>query len=242
MRRGFCVVLTVLGLGVSPALAQSESDFVAAFNGAWQTLDPSLSDGGACRIELRATTAEAGRYALDSDRCRGALAGVARWGIIDQQLGLLSAEGAVLARLGGNQTRMSGDLAGGKTVVFERLASRAAAAPTQTATDASCVYYGYTASCARSEDRQVPVATGVDETARVAVLVDLNAREEARPDASVLATIPAGTCVVVDECTTASDGNWCRAKVSSFTGWIRQQAVRANRWPVLTFAPRCTAR
>jgi hypothetical protein len=242
MNRVFALSVVVWVLGLSPALAQSESDFVAAFNGAWQTLDPALSDEGACRVALSTTAAEPGRYMLEATHCGGALVGVSRWGIIDQQLGLLGANDAVLARLGGNQTRMSGDLTGGKTVVFEKVAPDAAPASAQAAADAPCVYYGYTASCARAEDRQTPMQSGVDETARVAVLVDLNAREAARPDASVLATIPAGTCVVVDQCTTASDGNWCRAKVSNFSGWIRQQAVRANRWPVLTFAPRCIAR
>lgn len=242
MKRVITSSVVVLVSSLSPALAQSESDFVAAFNGTWQTLDPALSDAGACRVALSAATDAPGRYTLEATHCRGALAGVSRWGIIDQQLGLLGANDAVLARLGGNQTRMSGDLAGGKTVVFEKVVPGAAPVPSQASADAPCVYYGYTASCARSEDRQVPMQSGVDETARVAVLVDLNARDAARPDASVLATIPAGTCVVVDQCTTASDGNWCRAKVSSFSGWIRQQAVRANRWPVLTFAPRCSSR
>lgn len=239
LRRLLSASALILLSGAPAALAQSEADFVAAFQGRWQTLDPVLSDGGACRIELRTTATEPGRYGIEANRCRGQLATVARWGIIDQQLGLLGEDGQLVARLGGNQSRMSGDLTDGKTVVFERVAPDVAETSAQPAPEAPCVYYGYTASCARAEDRQAPMGTSIDETARVAVLVNLNAREEARPDASVLATIPAGTCVVVDQCTTASDGNWCRAKVSSFYGWIRQQAVRAQRWPVLTYAPRC---
>lgn len=232
-----------LAMGAAaPAFAQSESDFVAAFAGEWQTLEPALSEGGACRVTLRDSADGEGRYALEAERCAGALAGVRQWGIVDNQLGLVGADGAILARLGGNQTRMSGDLAAGGSVVFERLASNSAGAAAAVSVGDGCVYYGYTASCARAEDRQVPVRTGVDSTARAAVLVALNARAEARPDAPVVATIPAGTCVVVDECTTASDGNWCRATVSSFSGWIRQQAMRADRWPVLTYAPTCSGR
>jgi hypothetical protein len=222
--------------------AQSESDFVAAFAGEWQTLDPALSSGGACRVGLQATPREGG-YALSVAKCGGKLATLDRWGIVDNQLGLIAANGTVLARLGGNQTRMSGDLTDGGAVVFERLPATAAEASTNVvpSSDSTCVYYGYTATCARAEDRQAPLRTGVDDTARAAVLVSLNARSEARPDAPVIATIPAGTCVVVDQCTSASDGNWCRATVSSFSGWIRQQAVRASRWPVLTYAPGCSA-
>lgn len=233
-------LLIALAAAATPAAAQSEADFVAAFAGDWQTLDPAVSSGGACRVTLDAT-GENGRYALSAERCGGALAQLSRWGIADNQLALFGAQDAVLARLGGNQNRMSGDLAAGGSVVFERLAAGASGPAPEVAGDAACVYYGYTASCARPEDRQMPVRTGVDETARASVLVALNARTEARPDADVVATIPAGTCVVVDQCTAASDGNWCQASVSNFSGWIRQQAVRADRWPVLTYAPGCAS-
>lgn len=224
-----------------PAFAQSESDFVNAFAGKWQTLDPAVSAGGACQVTLQAAQS-AGAYQLESAHCGGSLSKVATWKIIDNQLNLLGGDGVVLARLGGNQNRVSGQLATGGSVVLERMAPEAVASPASApAGRDGCVFYGYTASCAPSEARQPPVPSGSDAKARASVLVQLNARSEARPDAPVVATIPQGTCVVIDQCTTASDGNWCRAQVSNFSGWIRQQAVRGNRWPTLTYAPGCTS-
>ena len=225
----------------APAWAQSESDFVRAFAGEWQTLDPALSKDGACRVTLEAASNAAG-HQVQASHCTGALSDLSNWKIVDNQLGLIGADGSVLARLGGNQTRVSGSLAKGGTLVLERLApGTAATAAAVTSNPNTCVFYGYTASCAPAEARQTPVPSGSDEKARASVLVQLNARAEARPDAPVVATIPAGTCVVIDQCTTASDGNWCKASVSNFSGWIRQQAIRGNRWPVLTYAPGCSA-
>lgn len=224
-----------------PAFAQSESDFVNAFAGKWQTLDPALSAGGACQVTLQ-TTPNGSSYQLEASHCGGSLSKLSTWKIVDNQLGLLGADGSVLARLGGNQNRVSGQLVPGGSVVLERMAPEAVASATAVpAGRDGCVFYGYTASCAQSEARQSPVPSGSDGKARASVLVQLNARSEARPDAPVVATIPPGTCVVIDQCTTASDGNWCRAAVSNFSGWIRQQAMRGNRWPVLTYAPGCTS-
>lgn len=241
IRLSICAAAALVTALAAPAAAQSEADFVRAFSGDWQTLDPALSAGGSCRLSLRADPVEKG-YRLEATRCGGALAEVERWGIVDNQLGLIGGGDDVLARLGGNQNRMSGELAAGGTVVFERLPAEAARSAASATANDGCVYYGYTASCASAADKEAPLRKGVDETARAAVLVALNARGEARPDAPVVATIPANTCVVVQECTTASDGNWCRATVSNFTGWIRQQAVRADRWPVLTYKPGCSER
>ncbi|HEV7417624.1 SH3 domain-containing protein [Tianweitania sediminis] len=221
-----------------PAAAQTEADFVAAFAGDWQTLDPAYSDGGACRISLEPSKT-ADRYALTADHCGGTFSTLQGWGIVDNQLGLIGADNAILARLGGNQTRMSGDVTGGGNVVFERLPANAQTAANGPALAADCLYYGYTASCSLPADRERPTPAGAEQAAKASVLVRLNARSEARPDAPIVATIPANTCVVIEECTTASDGNWCRAKVSTYTAWIRQQAVRSNRWPVLTYAPGC---
>lgn len=230
-------ILTLAG----PAFAQSESDFVRAFAGQWQTLDPALSVGGACQITLEPTQGAEG-YQLQDTRCGGSLANVSAWKIINGQLAFLGDKGDVLARLGGNQNRVSGQLASNEPVVFERVAPGAAsAAAAVPAGREGCVFYGYTASCAPSAARQPPVASGSDEKARASVLVQLNVRSEARPDAPVVATIPAGTCVMINQCTTASDGNWCRAEVSNFSGWIRQQAMRGNRWPVLTYTSGCTS-
>lgn len=221
-----------------PVSAQSEADFVAAFSGKWQSLDPAISSGSACRLTL-ATARNGKTYQLSAEGCGGVLSTAAGWGIFDEQLGLADASGTVLARLGGNQTRMSGQTASGATIIFERAASDTVAISTGPIADSECVYFGYTASCASRQDREMPVVSGSQDMGHVAVLVRLNARAEARPDAPVQATIPAGTCVVVDQCTKATDGNWCRAKISNFTGWIRQETVRQGRWPVLAYAPGC---
>ncbi|WP_152048372.1 SH3 domain-containing protein [Aureimonas psammosilenae] len=232
----------VVGCLAMPALAQSESDFVRAFSGDWQTLDPAFADGGACRVTL-GRDAKGQGYSLSSAHCGGAMNDLESWRIVENQLGLVSRTGDVVARLGGNQNRISGDTADKLPVVFERLAAAApAAAPADAApvrTAQSCIYIGYTATCATPADLASPKETTEGANASAGVLVRLNARAEARPDAAIVATIPAGTCVQVDRCTTASDGLWCRAKVSTFEGWIRQRAVRDGRWPVLTFAAGC---
>lgn len=223
------------------ALAQSETAFVAAFSGTWQTLEPAFSGDGACRIVL-SNARDNDQYALETSNCTGQMASIQGWAIVDNQLGLLGPERAVIARLGGNQNRMSGQTTSGSMVVFERVseeaeAAAAVASPSQTM---GCVFYGYTATCASPDDLVRPTDVAGDEDKPMAeVLVRLNARAEARPDASIVATIPANTCVVIDECTTASDGNWCKARISDVSGWIRQQAVRQNRWPIVTYTGTC---
>ena len=104
----------------APASAQSEADFVNAFAGKWQTLDPDFTDGGACRVGLNDVPV-GNRYGLTAKNCGGLMAGLRTWGIVDNQLALLGSEGSVLARLGGNQNRVSGQAANGTTVIFERV-------------------------------------------------------------------------------------------------------------------------
>ena len=219
-----------------PAKAQSEADFVNAFAGTWQTLDPDYTDGGACRVGLNDVPV-GNRYGLTTKNCGGLMAGLRGWGIDDNQLALADGQGAVVARLGGNQNRVSGQTADGATVIFERIPD-GSDAPASDVVASDCTYFGYTSSCAKESDFARPAAEPDREmTARV--LVKLNARAEARPDAEVLASIPAGTCVRVSECTTASDGDWCRATIADTTGWIRQRAMRQDRWPVLTYTAGC---
>lgn len=236
----WCVALSSVAGWSGSALAQSETAFVAAFSGTWQTLDPAFSGDGACRIVLSGTR-DNDQYALESSNCAGPMASLQGWAIVDNQLGLLGPDRAVIARLGGNQNRMSGQTASGSTVVFERITEEAAAAPAVVSASQTtgCVFYGYTATCATPDDLARPTAASEDVKPMAEVLVRLNARSEARPDASVVATIPPNTCVVIDECTTASDGNWCKARISDVSGWIRQQTVRQNRWPIVTYTGKC---
>ncbi|MEE2951284.1 MAG: SH3 domain-containing protein [Pseudomonadota bacterium] len=223
---------------IPSANAQSEADFIQAFAGTWQTLDPNFTQDGACRVVLNEVPLS-GRYGLTAQNCSGLMSQLTGWGIVANQLGLIGANGAVIARLGGNQNRVSGQTANGRTVIFERIPD-GSNAPASDVPPTECTYFGYTASCAEDGDFQRPTAEeGAAMTAKV--LVKLNARSEARPNADILASIPQGTCVRVAECTTASDGNWCRAKIGDTMGWIRQRALRLDRWPVLTYTTGCNA-
>jgi SH3-like domain-containing protein len=75
--------------------------------------------------------------------------------------------------------------------------------------------------------------------ARINVLVNLNARVEARDGAGILGVVPANTCIVADVCQEASDGVWCRARFGEDFGWLKKVALRQERWPVLTFTNQC---
>ncbi|MCK5931370.1 MAG: AprI/Inh family metalloprotease inhibitor [Fulvimarina manganoxydans] len=223
-------------ISAAPVGAQTMADFVRAFSGTWQTLDPDFTDGGACRVGLNDVPV-GNRFGLTTQNCGGLMAGLRVWGIDDNQLALVDDQGAVVARLGGNQNRVSGQTSNGETVIFERV-PEGSNAPASDVVESDCTYFGYTSSCAKEADFARPSAEPDREmTARV--LVKLNARAEARPDAEIRASIPAGTCVRVSECTTASDGDWCRATIADTTGWIRQRAMRRDRWPVLTYTAGC---
>ncbi|HHX89670.1 MAG TPA: hypothetical protein GX700_07850, partial [Paracoccus sp.] len=62
-----------------------------------------------------------------------------------------------------------------------------------------------------------------------------------RRDSAEIGTIPAGTCVRVDQCLNASDGLWCRAWFGETLGWLGKTALRQNEWPVVTYRAGCTA-
>lgn len=232
-------LVVLFTLNTQVAFAQSESDFVKAFAGRWQTLDPAFADKGACRLDLSAEK-KGNSYAVATEHCAADLADISLWAIMDNQLALLGPEMKVGARLGGNQNRMTGETARGTALVFERLpaTSSAAALPVKP-TPSGCVYYGYTATCVDANDMAAPKKSASDAVAKASTLVRLNARAEARPDAPIVATIPANTCVAVEQCSTASDGLWCKAKIANFVGWIPQKSVRSNKWNVLTFKNSC---
>lgn len=220
-----------------PGWSQDAQNFVNAFAGDWQILDKTFAEGpGACSLELSRETAPAGGYPVSIDGCKAEMALVKGWKIEDGQMSLLDDAQTVIARLGGNQRRMSGNSSGGMPIILERVGAGGAAATLQAATRASgCVYLGFTDQCAGAAAMSLPA----DAAPKVQVLVNLNIRSEARDDASVLGVVQANTCVATDLCVTASDGVWCRAKFGDQAGWLRKFALRQSRWPVVTFLNAC---
>lgn len=219
------------------AHAQTEQEFVDAFAGQWQVVDSHYAaETGPCRIELARGPATQGRYPLTLQACKAELSLVAGWGISNGQMSLFDAAGAVIARLGGNQRRMSGNSASGVPVILERAGAGGAATLLEAAKRASgCVYTGFTDKCAPEEQLSKPQG----DAPKVKVLVNLNIRAEARDDASIVGVVPVDSCVSTEVCVTATDGVWCRARFGGETGWLRKLALRQNRWPVVTFSNSC---
>ncbi len=217
------------------ALAAGEADFVKAFAGTWVTYDSTLSTAGACNVTLSETRAGS-VYGAQQQNCGGAFAGVRTWGIVDQQLALMDASGNPLVRLGGNQNRVTGQLVDGTAVVLDR--KEHAESVHRFWNSLNCVYYGYTARCADPAEAAPPALPGAD--AKVLVLVKLNARAEARPDAPVVTVLEPKACVAVKQCTTASEGLWCQISAGGKEAWISKHAVRLAQYPILTFVNGCS--
>lgn len=222
-------------LWAQTALAAQESDFVKAFAGVWVTYDAPLDAGGTCEITL-SQTAKGSLYEAKQAHCGGALAGVMAWGIVDQQLALMDATGKPIVRVGGNQNRVSGDLAGGGSIILERKDKAQSVHSLWAAL--GCVYYGYTSRCADSADSAPPSLQG--GSAKVLVLVKLNARTEARPDAPVVTVLQPNACVPVKQCTTASEGLWCKVSEDGKDAWISKHSVRLSQFPIVTFVNGCS--
>jgi hypothetical protein len=233
----FAVMLGLMG-NLTPASAQSQEQFIKAFSGKWQTLDTSYSNGSLCSVDLLSTK-QGAEYEISIQGCEGDITEIASWGIVENQLAMLDDAGAIRIRLGGNQNRMTGQTISGRAVIFERAGTAMSAVSAAAISDGACLYLGYTATCAEAGDLAdlTPPPGGGLLTAQV--LVNLNARAEARSDAPVVAVVQENTCVVVEQCLQASDGRWCKARLQNASAWIKQQVIRANRWPVLTFKGSC---
>lgn len=227
---------------LSPALAQSEADFIAAFAGKWKVFDDSFgAQGNKCELNLDKAGSN-GRYALQAANCGGEVASIAQWGIVESQLALLDSGGLVVVRLGGNQRRMTGTTISNKPIIFDRTDTDGLAQLLQAALKASgCYYLGFTDKCAPEAELANPLTANPEGDKKIKIVVNLNVRAEARDDASVVGVVPLGSCVAVDTCLTASDGVWCQAQFGSKVGWIRKVAIRQNRWPVVTFVNKCDA-
>lgn len=235
--RILAIFTTAFALWASEAVAQSEADFVKAFTGEWQIYDDAFaSNAQNCRLTLLGE-ADADRYKLENRSCTGELANVSRWGIADGQMVILAGTD-IVATLGGSQHRMSGTSKAGKPLILERVAAAAIVTPLQAAHKTSgCYYLGFTDRCSPESELIKPSAQ--DGNSRINVIVNLNARAEAREDADIIGVVPANSCVVADACITASDGVWCRAQFGDRSGWLRKLALRQNRWPVVTFVNQC---
>lgn len=221
----------------APALAQSQADFVAAFAGSWDALDPEFGSGGTCRVTLD-REAEAERYRVRTENCIADIANLATWNISNARLILYDGKGEAVAALGGNQSRVSGDALGRSTLILERSGTYAATATALT----GCTYLGYSASCASAAQMARPAGSrpGV-RPADATVLTRVNLRSEARPNATVVSVVPPLACVAVDHCVTASDGNWCRVQAGQAAGWVRQTNPRLGQWTVVSLTPGCGA-
>lgn len=219
------------------AHAQTEQEFINAFAGQWQVVDSHYAaENEPCRIDLGRGPAAEGRYPLTLQGCKAELSLVTGWGISDGQMSLFDAAGTVIARLGGNQRRMSGNSGSGAPVILERSGAGGTAALLEAARRASgCIYAGFTDKCAPQDQLSKPEG----DAPKVEVLVNLNIRAEARDDASIVGVVPANSCVSTELCVTATDGVWCRARFNNETGWLRKLALRQNRWPVVTFFNAC---
>lgn len=237
--RSLAIAFVVAG-STATAQAQSEAEFVAAFSGNWQVFEPAYSEGGAkCGLSLSKTGGD-GRYDLAKSNCAAELATVEKWGIVDQQLAFIDKGGLVVVRLGGNQRRMTGTTVAGKPIVFDRIGNDGLASQLEAAVKASgCYYLGFTDKCAPAGELENPLTANPEGDKRIQVVVNLNVRSEARPDAEAIGVVPGNSCVAVETCLTASDGVWCQARFGERNGWLRKSALRQNRWPVVTFVNKC---
>ena len=237
-----CLAVMVLSLGLAAsAQGQDRAALVAAFSGEWFVFETSIRSGeNPCEIELGATTTAEGRMPVNVGACAPPLADVTGWDIEGAQLVLYNAAGGRLAELGGNQQRITGvRLPAGDGLILERRAGdEASAALAKAIKRHRCFYLGYGTDCAETADLARPAfdaGTGAD----VSVLVQLAVRSQPRRDSVVLGTVPAESCLRVDQCLNASDGLWCRARFGETVGWLAKSAVRQEEWPVITYRTGC---
>jgi hypothetical protein len=223
------------------ALAQSREEFVKAFSGEWYVFDPDFHSGDqTCQISLE-TEAKGDRYVADVKNCDAALASVATWGILDNQLGLFASDGTPFAKLGGNQLRVTGEmLTNNIGLIFERAQGDGNNAQISAALSTyGCFFDGFSNQCTSKADLGKPdLAT--DAVPEVIVIVNLNIRSQPRRNAQSIGVVSKGTCVKINQCLVASDGVWCSAQFGEKTGWLSKTALRQNIWPVITFRDSCS--
>lgn len=245
---GFCTAILLCVSG--PVSAQTRTAYLEAFSGQWVVFDPTYSTSPApCSLELTAEIELKGvvdesqlRPTVAVHNCVAPLDAARAWDILDGQLALYSAENVLITRLGGDQSRVTGDLEGGfRSVVLERAAGGVGNGQFSKALRKHrCIYKGFSSECASKEELALPVfadAGGV--VASIGILVNLTVREHPRASARSVGTLSQGTCLKVNFCTTASDGIWCRARFGEASGWVTKTTLRQGEWPILTFSNIC---
>lgn len=245
MRMLGATLLMALGTGVllgsAPVVAQTEQEFVEVLIGDWEVYDDAYGvDGNNCRITLKDTKI-GDDYELAVESCNLEMGMISSWRITEGQLELVAGEG-VVAALGGNQFRMSGNSSIGAPVILDRVGETDAMDRLVEAYEASgCYYLGFTSTCVDEAQLGKPAVPADGSAISIGILVNLNARAEAREDADVIGVVPANSCIVADVCATASDGVWCRARFGDSSGWLKKLALRQDRWAVVTFVNQCQA-
>ncbi|MCY0094045.1 SH3 domain-containing protein [Hoeflea ulvae] len=232
---GLLVVLT------GSAFAQSSEEFVKAFSGEWYVFDPDFRNGDQpCQISLE-TEASGDRYVAAVKNCDAALASVATWGILENQLGLFAGDGTPFAKLGGNQLRVTGEtLSSNIGLIFERAQGDGNNAQISAALRTyGCFFDGFSNQCTSKADLGKP-ALATDAAPEVKVIVNLNIRSQPRRNAQSIGVVSKDTCVKINQCLSASDGVWCSAQFGDKTGWLSKTALRQDKWPVITFRNSCS--
>lgn len=229
----------------APATAQSRDQLVQAFSGSWFVFDPSFAAGGNCGLTLgAAVVSNDGQMSAATDNCAQAIGRTKSWSIEGGVLRLFDDTGSQLAELGGNQRRVTGlTMPEQSGVIIERASGDGFAQEIALAVqEHRCYYYGMTAECAPKEQLTVPSFSDIEGEllAPIETLGNLAVRAQPRRDAAMIGTVPANSCVRVNQCVTASDGMWCRAAFGERQGWLAKTALRQDTWPIVTFSNGCT--
>ncbi|MEQ6249447.1 hypothetical protein ABMC89_11210 [Sulfitobacter sp. HNIBRBA3233] len=226
---------TAAGLA-SSAFAQSEQEFIDAFSGEWYVFDPAQHDSAdPCALTLQSDRVN-DVLPVTTDGCAAPLELVDRWAIREGRI-ILSTPTAELAVMGGNQFRVTGELNETDTsLVIERAQGDGSSAQIAAALRKhKCYFVGFTQQCAVASDLKIPAVNAEEGFATIETLATINARAQPRRDAASVGNIAQGTRVRVNQCLTASDGPWCRARVGETSVWLAMTALRQDEWPVVTY-------
>lgn len=235
------VLKSLIGFSIllgSQLYAQTEEQLVEIFSGDWIVVDSRFSsDGAPCKIRFEdGDMDQTGWRSIGiGSNCTGTMLPQSFWKVENDKIALRGSDGNRYAELGGEPTRLSGEIAGEPdAIVLERIDGSGIKAELIGAIARyKCYFLGYTDVCATATATSAPdISSG---TASVEVLVDLNVRTQPRRNASPIGIVPAGSTISVNLCLATSDGIWCRANFGEQSGWMPKSAIRRSEWPVLTF-------
>lgn len=227
----------LVGLLATSAQAQSMEDIVAAFKGDWFSFDRARAQNGAvCSLVLKDEVVN-NAYVVQAENCGSGLDQAANWGFAEGQIGIVSAEGRVLAVLGGNQVRMTGtDFSMNRGLILERREPAPYTLSLQQAIGRqACLFVGYTDTCAAVSDVAPLLAADKDSPLPVWTAAKVNLREQPRRDAPVALVLDRDTQVKAQECLTSTDGIWCQVQINETVAWLSRNALRSEKWAVTTF-------